>query len=124
MKSFHLQKYGWISKYGYSLSEINQRKTNTIRTQLYVESKKQTERTNKTNSQIQRIGKWSAEGWEFGWMDKMGEGDQEVQTSSYKINVMDGNSLTLQWLSLPWVQGSILGEGTKIPRAMQHSLNK
>ena len=57
-------------------------------------------------------------------MDKMGEGDQEVQTSSYKINVMDGNSLTLQWLSLPWVQGSILGEGTKIPRAMQHSLNK
>ena len=54
----------------------------------------------------------------------MGEGDQEVQTSSYKINVMDGNSLTLQWLSLPWVQGSILGEGTKIPRAIQHSLNK
>ena len=54
----------------------------------------------------------------------MSEGDQEVQTSSYKINVMDGNSLTVQWLSLPWVQGSVPGDGTKIPRAMQHSLNK
>ena len=54
----------------------------------------------------------------------MGEGDREVQTSSYKINVMDGNSMTVQWLSLPRVQGSASGEGTKIPRAMQHSLNK
>ena len=41
-----------------------------------------------------------------------------------KINVMDGNSLTVQWLSLPWVQGSVPGDGTKIPRAMQHSLIK
>ena len=31
---------------------------------------------------LQRTDRWSAEGWEFGQVDKMGEGDQEVQTSS------------------------------------------
>ena len=34
----HLQQHGWTRK-GIMLSEISQRKTNTVRCQLYVESK-------------------------------------------------------------------------------------
>ena len=66
------------------------RKTNTIWFHLYMESKKQNKWTNKTkqNPWIQRKDWWLPEGKGVGngWNGEMGEGDQEVQTSSHKIN--------------------------------------
>ena len=59
------------------LSEV--RKTNTIGSHLHVESKKSHELIDTGNWLVVAKGRE----WELG---KMGEGDQKVQTSSYKIN--------------------------------------
>ena len=61
---------------GIMLSEISQRKTNTILSQLYTESKKRTNITKQ--SQIQRTNWWLPE-WDEE-MKEIGKGDLEIQT--------------------------------------------
>ena len=74
---------------GIMLSEISQKKINTVWFHLYVESQKQNKQTNKTkqnknnwyreeNGDCQTMGEWGA--------GETGEGDQEAQISCYKIN--------------------------------------
>ena len=59
------------------------RETNTIWSHLHVESEKQT----KASSQIQRTDQWLPEvGGEMSEGSEMGEANQKVQASSYKIN--------------------------------------
>ena len=73
---------------GIMISEISQRKTNTIWSHLYVDPKKQ---RNKTKwQQIDTQKKYVlVRGEEFG-EGKIGKVNLEVQTSSYKINKSQG----------------------------------
>ena len=76
---------------GIMISEISQRKTNTIWSHLYVDSKKQ---RNKTKwQQIDTQKKYVlVRGEEFG-EGKIGKVNLEVQTSSYKINKAQGYNI-------------------------------
>ena len=62
------------------LSEINQRKVNTIRSLLYVRTKPNSDIDNRFNRLVVARSNESRVG-------KMSKGSQKVQTSSYKINL-------------------------------------
>jgi len=74
---------------GIMLSEINQRKPNTIWFQLFEESKKQNKPANKTKCKQTHRCREQPGGYQRGGareLCKIGEGDLKAQTSSYKIN--------------------------------------
>ena len=65
------------------LSEISQRKTNTIWSYLYVESKKGKKKQNK---ELIDTENWLIVARGRVWrVDEMSEGDQNIQISSYKM---------------------------------------
>ena len=70
------------------ISEINSRKTNTVWFHIYVESRKQSKWTNmKKQKQNYRYREQMVDRGEGGGGKKViDEGDQEVQTSTCKIN--------------------------------------
>ena len=68
------------------MEEVIQRETNNACCHLYVESKKENKLVNitETDSQIQRTDQWLPER-----RSKIGVGDQEAQTTTYKISYKD-----------------------------------
>ena len=72
---------------GIMLSEISHTKTNTVWYHLYVESKKQSKLVNITERNRLTENKLVVSGGR----EKIGEeGDWEVQTTTYKINKLQG----------------------------------
>ena len=68
----------WTKLGDIKLSEINQRKSNTVWYHLYVKSKKKENQTQK-----QRAESWLPEAGE---LEKWRDSEKSVQTSSYKVN--------------------------------------
>ena len=72
-----LSEISQTEKYRYSMISL---------THGILKRKQMNKQRNATNSQMQKINKWSPEGRAVGVLSEIDERDEEVQTSSYKIN--------------------------------------